>query len=532
MKRIGLVVLTAAATILAPSVALAAPPSGDSCVGGPGCYATLAQAIAAAPSGSTVHLKAGVFGGGVTIDKDLKLIGEGASRSIVKGGGPVIDIPSSKTGTPTVVIQGLTVTGGVTTGDEDGLGGGIYIPRTDTGAAGATVSLLDVVVAGNKVTPGKTVPSTDGSSCPDGPCPYAGAYGGGIENEGNLTLDRVIVAGNTATGHASESDGGGVFSGLGLLTVENSTITGNIASPLDIGRSSEGGGLGVWSGGLVLRDSRVDGNLATLTTSYPAKVDGTVLDLHASGGGIHIGDAVSPVDIERTDVSGNLVTADDINAEIYGFDGAMQIGNSQATMSGITVDHNVVTVRASDSTDPGPSGTAMEFDGPGTLTNSRIVDNVSTIAAGYATGAVASVTGGLAVYDLFGDPRQVTVSGTTISDNKAYAYSPKGQALVVGVGIFNNSLLAMSDDVVQGNAGQATGPQANAQGGGIWDGVYLSGPPVQLSLSGVKVTGNSLSVHGVGKALGGGLYASEKVTATSTTISGNHPDQCNGTGCP
>ncbi len=538
MKRIGLVVLTAAAAatlatpVALPAVAVAAQAGSDPCVGGPGCYATLAQAIAAAPPGSTVHLNAGVFAGGVIIKKDLKLVGEGASRSIVKGGGPAIEIVSPKTGTPTVAVQGLTVTGGVTTGDENGLGGGIYIPRTDTGETGATVTLRDVVVAGNKVMPGKTVPSNDGSACPGGPCPYAGAYGGGIENEGNLTLDHVTVAGNAATGHASESDGGGVFSGYGLLTVENSTITGNIAKPFDIGRSSEGGGIGVFSGGLVIRDSRVDGNLAALTTSYPAKVDGTVLDLHASAGGIHIGDDVSPAVLERTDISGNVVTADDINGEIYGFDGAMQVRNSQATMKDITVAHNVITVRASDSTDAGPSGTAMEFDGPGTLTNSRIVDNIATITAGFSKDTVASVTEGLAVYDFFGDPRQVTVSGTTISGNRAYAYSPKGQALVVGVGVFNNSLLTMKDDVVQNNSGAAAGPKADAQGGGIWDGVFLSGPPVQLSLTGVKVTRNSLAVHGDGKALGGGLYASEKVTAKDTTISGNHPDQCYGTGCP
>ncbi len=529
MKRFGLVVLTAtAAMTLLTSMAVAAQACSNPCVGGPGCYPTLAQAIGAAPAGSTVHLNAGVFAGGVIINKDLKLVGEGASRSIVRGGGPVIEIVSSTT---TVTIQGLTVTGGVTTGDENGLGGGIYIPEPDTGAPGATVTLRDVVVSGNKVMPGKTIPSDD-TQCPDGPCPYAGAYGGGIQNDGNLTLDHVTVAHNSATGHASESDGGGIFSGVGLLTVEHSTITGNIANPLDIGRSSEGGGIGVFSGGVVIRDSRVDGNLAALTTSYPAKVDGTVLDLHASGGGIHIGDNVSPAVLERTDISGNLVTADDINGEIYGFDGAMTVGNSDATMNEITVAHNVVTARASDSSDPGPSGTAMEFDGPGTLTNSRIVDNVAAITVGYSKDAIASVTEGLAVYDFFNDPRQVTVTGTTISGNKAYAYSPKGQALVVGVGVFNNSLLTMKDDVVQKNSGVAAGPKADAQGGGIWDGVFLSGPPVQLRLTGVKVTGNSLSVHGDGKALGGGLYASEKVTAKNTTISGNHPDQCYGSGCP
>ena len=105
--------------------------TGGLCVGnGPGCFATIQAALDAAPDGATIRILAGTFSGGITIEKSVQLKGVGAARTIVRGGGPVLTIGTDGAATePTVSISGLTVTGGVNTGDGTvAFGGGILIP--------------------------------------------------------------------------------------------------------------------------------------------------------------------------------------------------------------------------------------------------------------------------------------------------------------------------------------------------------------------------------------------------------------------
>lgn len=66
-------------------------------------------------AGDVVRMDAGVFAGGVTVNKDLSLVGAGAGATLLRGGGPVLTIGVFDAVTePTVFIRGLTVTGGLT----------------------------------------------------------------------------------------------------------------------------------------------------------------------------------------------------------------------------------------------------------------------------------------------------------------------------------------------------------------------------------------------------------------------------------
>ena len=81
--------------------------------------------------------------------------------------------------------------------------------------------------------------------------------------------------------------------------------------------------------------------------------------------------------------------------------------------------------------------------------------------------------------------------------------------------------------------GTATGPGGAAQGGGIWNGVDVSGPPVRLTLARTAVTRNSLSGSPGISVQGGGLFTTLPATLTDSLITGNIPDQCFGwTGNP
>ncbi len=74
-------------------------------------------------------------------------------------------------------------------------------------------------------------------------------FGGGIFNQGNLTLTNSTVSGNTAG-----ADGGGIFN-QGNLTLTNSTVSGNAAG-------SVGGGIHLGGGTVTLTNSTVSGNAA------------------------------------------------------------------------------------------------------------------------------------------------------------------------------------------------------------------------------------------------------------------------------
>jgi hypothetical protein len=162
------------------------------CVGGaPGCYATIQAGVDAAHDGDTIRVEPGTFAGGITIDKSISLVGAGARRTIIRGGGPVLTIGEFLAPTePVVTLSGVTVTGGVSTssplstewvGEENviALGGGIEILPAEDYTTGAAVTIRDSLVSGNRAAPTETLPF--GPDCPGGPCPFAWAKGGGIE---------------------------------------------------------------------------------------------------------------------------------------------------------------------------------------------------------------------------------------------------------------------------------------------------------------------------------------------------------------
>ena len=81
-----------------------------------GCaFSQIAPALAAAKNGDTIAIGAGTYDGGLTVDKSVKLVGVGSGRTTISGGGPVLTIGIfGAANEPTVTIDGVTITGGVT----------------------------------------------------------------------------------------------------------------------------------------------------------------------------------------------------------------------------------------------------------------------------------------------------------------------------------------------------------------------------------------------------------------------------------
>ncbi|MGH8567142.1 MAG: choice-of-anchor Q domain-containing protein, partial [Gammaproteobacteria bacterium] len=192
-----------------------------------------------------------------------------------------------------LTLQDTTLSGGAAAGDGPRPGGGVF----NEGA----LTLINSTVSGNS----------------------AGTYGGGLSNTGMLTLTNSTVAGNFA-----DSFGGGVLS-FGTLTLTNSTVSGNsarygggagiggvgtLANSTVSGNFAGSFGGGVLSfGTLVLANSTVSGNSAafdgggvrnfgTLTLTSSTVSGNSAVD----GGGIFTSGALT---VDRSLVSGNSASS-------------------------------------------------------------------------------------------------------------------------------------------------------------------------------------------------------------------------------
>jgi hypothetical protein len=176
-------------------------------------------------------------------------------------------------------------------------------------AAGASLTLQDLTLQGG----------------------LAADVGGGILNQGTLTLTGVTVQNNTASGGANAA-GGGIFSS-GTLAVQDSTIRNNlavahVADILGDGGDAFGGGVEV-SGGT----ATFLGTTITQNEARPGKGKGTLRecdpfdgcgvyhakDGNAYGGGLSIGNALVYLDtFTASHVKSNRASTDDPNiAGVY-----------------------------------------------------------------------------------------------------------------------------------------------------------------------------------------------------------------------
>jgi fibronectin-binding autotransporter adhesin len=489
-RRVFTAVACGAAVWVGLSVAAAPALAADLCVGGPGCFATIQAAVDAAQDGDTIEIGPGTFAGGLTILKSVKLAGVAAGATIIEGGGPVITIGEFLAPTqPTVAISRVTITGGLndsSPGPAVAAGGGMKIE------SGATVTIADSVITGNKAAPKATF---DGPA-PCGSVPFdqcAFASGGGIDNSGALTLSRTRVADNQAgPGVASSIFGGGISNHpQGTLTLRQSVVTGNraVATPPN-GRSADGGGISGY-GVLTVEDSVISNNSSEVAASVPSVF---LVDFaEANGGGLYLPQG-STTTITGSRISGNSVrgsnTAGDIAAEAGGID-----SDGSLLLTGSSVENNAARAIV-----PASSGFLAESDGGG------IQIQGSTI-----------------------------VRDSRIANNSLSSTSETGTALSSGGGLFNISgSLTLERTIVTGNSASAAGVGGFNLGGGIVN-VTIGGPAPELTLTDSVIAANRVAASAGIVSQGGGLYTADPfsgtpfpVTLTRTVIEGNKPDQCVG----
>jgi len=224
-------------------------------------YATLAQAVSASSSNETLAVN-GTCEGDTTITvatTPLKIQGTlGATLNGAHKEGSVLTVQPGVT----VVASGLTITGGTGTKyPGEVIGGGVLNE--------GTLTLSNSYVTGNEIT-------------------EENGFGGGIENfAGTLTLNNSIVSHNSAT-----MSGGGMFDyqKTGVVTLNNSTVSLNTAD--------HGGGILDQEAALTLNNSSVVGNTAKERSGGIAVVREATVLLNSSAvignrasyaGGIEVG---------------------------------------------------------------------------------------------------------------------------------------------------------------------------------------------------------------------------------------------------
>ncbi len=231
---------------------------------------SLPWAIANAPSGSTITFDTSLWGHTIMLTGELPI---NQKRLTIHGpGAGMLSISSGKSGHIVRVAQGVTVTiTGLTfkgSNTPDGfivnegtltLSNSTVSGNTATGNSSSinhsggifnqgTLTISNSTVSDNTGSDGSIFNDSDGTLTLNNST-VSDNRGGGIANWGTLTLNNSTVSDNTG------SDGG-IFNNNSILTISNSTISGNTAT-------SNGGGIDNAGGTLTISNSTVSGNTAT-----------------------------------------------------------------------------------------------------------------------------------------------------------------------------------------------------------------------------------------------------------------------------
>jgi hypothetical protein len=281
--------------------------------------------------------------------------------------------------------------------------------------------------------------------------------GGGIYNEGTLTVSNSIFSGDSAG-----FGGGGIYN-AGPLSVNNCVFSGNSAetgagiladgSTLTVNNSNFSGNSAVYSGGGIYC-----ANVRVATVSNCALMGNSAIN----GGGIFA--SVTMLTVSNSTLSGNSAAA---GGGIENFVATLTVSNStlagNLARSGGGIYNDVGTLTVSNCTLTGNSangtggGGIFNFDATLTLTNSTLADNS---ASGQAAG------GGIYNYD----------GGSALLNNSIVANSTSGGDLYLDSG--NGSAFSGSNDLI-GDGSNLSSFANSIQGNPLLGALADSGGPTQ-----------------------------------------------------
>lgn len=411
-------------------------------------FTTVQAAIDAAPAGATIPIAAGTYEGLITVNKNLTLSGAGKANTT------------------------LTWTDGSYPGPS------VYGPIV-TVQAGAAVRIEDLKITGGKHTTGYQYGGgvwNQGDLTLDG-CDVssneAGTWGGGIYSEATamLTLVDTDVMSNTSPGLY----GGGIYS-VGAVTITNGVISGNTAT----GTSGIGGGIACL-GNLTATGTTIRNNSAVLM-----------------GGGCYLDGAGTTWTFTNCDIDSNTAPQ---AAGVLCFEGSLELKGTTA------IRRNTATMQA--------GGLLLEHGSQAVLSDtSAIKDNTVTTSSGAGGGVVVGrgTANGYGFSSLtLNDSSAISGNTLTCSDNNN---SGGGGVYVDGA----NDSAQVGKMTMTGTSSVVNNTASNSPGGGIRSvGKVALGPNCLVS-------GNTAKSGG-GISSGGPYAPNDRLTGvTGTNVTGNTPD--------
>lgn len=272
----------------------------------------------------------GIAAGDLDVFQSVSIHGAGAAETIVDANGidRVFDIASG-----TVLIQGLTIRGGLVDDPEsllDGTGGGI---RNE-----GLLTLADSIVSGNRGTLGAGVGNYNGMltierSSITGNGDGATLGGGGVSNYSYYDPASTSISDSTISGNRAR-DGGGIrnyaYDGIASLTLTRSTVSDNSADQ----------GAGILNRGAYYVEENVAANLTISNSTLSGN------RASSNGGGLHseaIEGSDSVITIQNSTIAENTATS--------GQGGGIYVRETSGTVTSlrsVIVGSNVASGTASD----------------------------------------------------------------------------------------------------------------------------------------------------------------------------------------
>lgn len=265
-------------------------------------------------------------------------------------------------------------------------GGGIYVVQGNVTVTGGQVNANNANGSGGGICAlSGNVTLTAGAQIETN---SASADGGGIFDVATMSTQGVNISVGTVAGNVAEIHGGGVFVSTGIISVLDSTISGNLAA------SKTGGGLddADTSGTVTVINSTIGGNTAEtagggINCANTATIDNSTIALnHLSAGGVGAGiHAINIVTINNTIVAGNYAGTTAKPQDIVGTSvGSNNVIGNAATAGGL--------VNGSNSNIVGLNGSGTRP--VNTIINTTLADNGGpTNTYALAFGSVASGAG-------------------------------------------------------------------------------------------------------------------------------------------
>jgi fibronectin-binding autotransporter adhesin len=429
------------------------------------------------------------------------------------GGTSTINFTSTLSGQTIMLAGGQIVLSNNVTIDASTLANGIQINGNANSRIFSVNSGATVVLNSLTITNGY-----DGSS-------YGG---GGILNDGTLTINQCNLANNTSGG-----GGGGFGGGIqndydgAALTVNNCTFSGNRATGSGIINGGEGGGIGNLYGALslTLNNCTFTGNQA----DYGGGIDNqnagasfvannctfTGNQCSQRGGGIdNVG---TKIDLTNSIVCSNSAPA---NANIFGSvsAGANNLVDTNALLAplgnygGSTP--TMPPLAGSPAIDAG-AATTLTIDQRGHPRLSGAHVDIGAVEVDTNTIVTTNTDSGVA-----GSLRYV-ITNTQPSDLISFAPNLSGATILL-----TNGQISLNQDVAIDGSALANGIQLNGNG---LSRIFLVNYGVTVTLNALTITNGVATGDGSSGVLnGGGIYSGGTLTVNNSTLANNNANQAGG----